>query len=534
MRSPRELLILLLLVCMEMTAGFAVIVGSSLLDVTALQYAMFWILLASAVVGLTVALLVINFGPGDPWNRLGLVAGAALGAGAPAALVSHNWVSFAFALFLLLIAYWRGIAVAQNRPSHEEVMGRFGVGFALLFVGLVWVVARGIDSHRSVWQMLAFLGIGYTILTFVALVLARVERDREPGSGQAIMLAVAAQLVVILIVAVGALQVFSYDVVGAAMQHTQPFWNALGATVYRFVTLIADPIQWFINLIRPPGRRSVSSPPAVNPLATTAPIGSRPREKPKGSPAVVIAAIIFAVMVGAAILCAVWFALPRLPHRSRRSGYTEERRNLSLAEMWRLVMSWIHRLLSRSALAAADAVQAGRRRLLPDLPADPVRRVYVQVLRRAAASGVRREPGMTPTEFRVRLATAWPAGADDFSGLTQAYVRRRYGEVTLEHSEVTRVREQWHRLRTVMRVRHREPEAISTSAAPAQADHVGRRHLRLPRLRDIIRLPEPPFGEQPPRFSRSVLEAIMSFIIPILLVAGVLVLLAIISHTAGK
>jgi hypothetical protein len=514
---------------MEMTAGFSVVVGSSLLDAIPARYAMFWALLISALAGLAVALIVMAFGPGEPWNRLGLVAGAILGAGLPAALISRNAVSFSFALFLLLIAYWRGLTVARDRPGHDEVMQRFGFGLAFLFIGLVWVVARGIDSHREIWEMLAFLGIAYTILTFIALVLARLERDREPGTGQTVALAVVAQLGIIVIVAVGALQIFSYDVVGALLQATRPVWDALGATLFRFVLLVADPIQWFINLIRPPGSHHAAHPPAVIPPSTSGPEGVKPKQPPKSSPAVVIAAIVVAALVIGGILYAIWLAIPRLPHRSREKGYTEERHTLSFSEVWQLIISWLRRLLTRGAEAATDIVQAGRRRVLPDLPADPVRRVYVQMLRRAEASGVRREPGATPFEFQRRLVAVWPDGSAAFSALTQAYVVRRYRETSLDDIELATLREQWHRLRAMMRVRKRQTALPAEEGSPPAAPESERRRFRLPNIRDLIHLPEPPFGEQQPKFSRSLLLGIFTFIAPIVIVIGLLAFLAVIS-----
>jgi hypothetical protein len=515
---------------MEITAGFSIVVGSSLLDAIPARYGMFWALLISALVGLAVALLVMIIGPGEPWNRLALVGGAAVGAGLPAWLVSSNGVSFSFALFLLLIAYWRGISVARERPGHDDVMQRFGFGLGFLFLGLVWVVARGIDSHREIWQMLAFLGIAYTVLTFLALVLARLERSREPGTGQAVALAVVAQLGLIVLVAIGALQLFSYDLVGSLIQHTRPFWDALGATLFRFVTLIADPIQWFINLIRPPGSRRAAHPPIVNPLSTAGPEGVKPKHPPQSNPAIVIAAIIFGALVVGGILVAIWYAIPRLPHRPRERGFTEERRTLSLAEVWQLILGWMRRLMRRTAVAAGDAVRAGRRRVFPDLPADPVRRIYAQMVRRAAAVGVQREPGMTPSEFQIRLIDVWPDGSAAFSQLTGAYVRRRYGEVSFADSDVARLREQWHRLRLMMRVRSRQTAAPvpDATAEPANAER-GRRRLRIPALRDLFHLPEPQFGEQPPTFGRSVALAVFSFAAPILLIVGLLAFLAIVS-----
>lgn len=533
MPSRRALILMLLLVSMELTAGFAVIVGSSLLDAVSVQYAMYWLLLAAAVAGLIVATLLARYGPGDTWNRVLLLLGAAVGAGVPAYGASHNAVSFVVAIFLLLIAYSRGVSVAEEPATHAQVLRRFGIGYGLLFLGLIWVVARGIDSHRSIWEMLAFLGIGYTVLALVALGIARVERAREPGSAQAVVLAVAVQLVVIVLIGIGALQIFSYDIVGSVMGHTQPFWNALGATLYRFVTLLAGPIQGFLDLIRPHAHQRPSQPSGVNPAPTLGPNGGKLKQAPKSSPVAVIAALVVIGLILLGVLYGIWRALPRIERRKPARGFAEERRSLSPREMWVLLLSWLRRMFSRGTQAATEAVLAGRRRVLGDLPADPVRRVYAQMLRHAAAAGLRREEGTTPGELQLRLAAAWPSGAGDFGALTAAYVRRRYGEIEANEEEVARVQGQWLRLRAVMAQPRAGVSVVNSSAvaavAPAEERRRRRWRISLPRLR----LPEPAMGEQTPSFGRSTAVAIFSFVAPILIIIGLLALLAIISTTTG-
>jgi hypothetical protein len=97
-------------------------------------------------------------------------------------------------------------------------------------------------------------------------------------------------------------------------------------------------------------------------------------------------------------------------------------------------------------------VEVTRRRVLgPSYPTDPIRRVYAQVLHRAARNGLTRPQSTTPWEFELHLQRRWPEGGQAFSAITQAYVRRRYAEESLTEDDIRRLREHWQQLRRVMR-----------------------------------------------------------------------------------
>lgn len=123
--------------------------------------------------------------------------------------------------------------------------------------------------------------------------------------------------------------------------------------------------------------------------------------------------------------------------------------------MWRALIAWLAGLFRRGVVATGQAAGRARRRVLgPSYPADPVRRVYAQLLYRAARHGLERQPTVTPAEFQQRLEAWWPESADDFAAVTRAYIRRRYGDVTPDEAEIRRVREHWRNIRTAMRTPH--------------------------------------------------------------------------------
>jgi hypothetical protein len=132
-----------------------------------------------------------------------------------------------------------------------------------------------------------------------------------------------------------------------------------------------------------------------------------------------------------------------------------------MAALWEMLRAWLRALLGKSHGAAREAVRVTRHRILgPQYPPDPVRRLYAQMLRRAQAAGVPRPPFSTPGEFQLSMATRWPAGSADFAALTEAYVLRRYGEVSFDDRQVQELTERWHRLRSVMRRPVRQAPAV--------------------------------------------------------------------------
>jgi len=85
------------------------------------------------------------------------------------------------------------------------------------------------------------------------------------------------------------------------------------------------------------------------------------------------------------------------------------------------------------------AVAPPRLRLRRELPADAVRRWYVETLLALRRLDIVREPWQTPTEFAPVVAEAVPACANDFERLTRAYEDVRYGSQRLDPNAIGRL-----------------------------------------------------------------------------------------------
>ena len=370
-------------------------------------------------------------------------------AGALARAVGGSLGAYLVAAFLLSVAFWRGAVVTREPPGYEEVQGRFGVDLGVLFAGLILVIARGTVFERSVWQTLAILGIAYVVVSMIALAAARLEELREPGAAQAVILAIAVQLGLLVILSFFALEFFALDIGGWIGNVTQPVQEVIGRGLTFVATLIATPIAALIEHLHV---HRAPHPPHPNTAAFNQ--HGRPKKLPSSKPGawvnVVAAVVVLLIFAGLASL--VWRTLPRIPRRRPSPKYQEERRSLwSFSQFWRALLAWVRGLFRRGAEAAEEAVRQTRRRIWGEYPADPVRRLYAQLLRRAASFGLIREPSVTPLEFQLALAAAWPEGAGDFASLTDAYVLRRYGDITFGEQEVHALQDRWQRVRALMR-----------------------------------------------------------------------------------
>jgi hypothetical protein len=446
MLSPRSVALYFLLLGMELLAAFIVAIGFSLFSLTNLGYELFWpacaVAFLAAVVSLSTRLNLLS-----PRGERALVLGVGLAAVAVVVWrTAPDFVSGVGTGILLALAYWRGISVTQEPPGIFEVQRRFGTGFQTMFVGIVGLVGRGIFSDQSTWQLVAFAGLGYVVVALIALSLARIEEQREPGALPTIILAVGTQLFIVCAVGLIALQVFSADLAGWVGNHTQGVVDAIGATVFNAVSPLGPWFDHLLAFFKPhgnPAKHRLAVPGAGDQLPLR-----RPKTKKYHSPNDTLYAIIGLLMVSsifAALIAAVWRAYHRPEALERGVRAFSERRTSLLS--FRMLRALLARLLRRGGLAAAASAAAVRRAVFArPLPDDPIRRRYTQFLRHAAAAGSGRAPETTPHEFAVVLEQRFGSG-DDVETLTDAYVARRYGDRQPTSEQLRGVDAAWARLR---------------------------------------------------------------------------------------
>ncbi len=153
----------------------------------------------------------------------------------------------------------------------------------------------------------------------------------------------------------------------------------------------------------------------------------------------------FLILVGVAIAIVVLFRGWRQRIRIAPLGQDEEREGiLKPGDLTRLLLSLL-RKRAQEAIRAFIALRHGER----IRAAARIRRIYASLLALSADLGVSRPVSTTPIEFLHRLDRLFPSLTEELRGITNAYVRVRYGELPESLEQIEKIEADWHRVRTI-------------------------------------------------------------------------------------
>jgi hypothetical protein len=453
MPRPRDLVILAGLAAMQASAALPLTIGIGFLAASGPFLRPEALLLGAAFLGVIASLVAVMAGKSSWIGRATLGAGAILGVVLPAALSATGIGGIAALLLALGAVYWRGIALVMAEPEAEDIVFRFSMGLGLFVIGCVVVTARGMMFEPRVAALLTVAGVIFVLAALVSLAAAALQRSLGGGGiatsvgGLALFLAAVAGLAVV------AYRLVTSHIGGTVATILSPIWDALTYGLAFGLAFLLSPLFSLIE------RTHYRLPRPV--IATPNTLGRRiPTPTARGTPHVLIShstdALLAAIVIGIAILLLVvliWRTSSVVGRRPQKDEESErEPIEWSPAGIWRGLLTWVRSFFHGTVEAAAQTVHAVRTRITgPSYPSDPVRHVYAQILHRASVNGLTRPPATTPLEFQAALSSQWPDGAPDFAAITEAYIRRRYGEMPSGGEEITRMREHWQHLRTIMR-----------------------------------------------------------------------------------
>lgn len=320
-----------------------------------------------------------------------------------------------------MTAVWlRGIA-RGSRPLGEAVSpGVFAGGILVFAMVAAWSApARGPDSFGA-------LGVIYFVVTLAALALYRAA---DPGEALGSFAAKWGWTVGGVLGVAALLTVVAASVDPSAFGFLSPLGEPLRAGADAFGRYVLGPIfdgtlaflRW---LFQTEGREPPPQPQQPEQRTPMTDEGTAWWIRAIGFTLVGI--LLFVLLAGFVLL--VWLLLERL-RRKRKD--VDERRD-RLAEEYGL----------RDDLASMlDGVLRRFRRGASRRPAAEVRRLYHEMLDRAAHDGLQRPPSTTPLRFVPPLESHYASHVP--GEITAAFVDSRYGDLEVEDERVRELRERW-------------------------------------------------------------------------------------------
>jgi hypothetical protein len=320
--------------------------------------------------------------------------------------------------------YWLGVRLAHVPKDFGTVVARFQFGLIIFAASMLLAQLAGLDQSWSVGMALVFVGLG--------LIGAAASRT-EGGGGYLFsfgggpwwsMLLLSVGLILILGLFAGAF--FVPELAQIIARGMRAGWHLLE----RLLDVLA-------------GLFSTSSPETMPTPTTVSPLPADEGEGfSLGPPAWLVkpGRIVYGILFAGLVLFALWRAASQLFDwmRRRAGDGRAEMESISggfradLARLLRRVVSWFGRLFSRARLRRTPQGE-------PPQTAT-IRRLYVDMLRWGAESGVPRLAAQTPFEYQHTLAAALPGHRAEVAHLTEAYVRAKYGAQPPTREELDRLR----------------------------------------------------------------------------------------------
>jgi hypothetical protein len=351
-------------------------------------------------------------------------------------------------LLSTLYLSWRGLRLAQRRPSVRSVTFGFYVGILsfILFVLLVSLVTR---------EDPAFFIPAFFFFSLMALAATRMAQFRglrgairSPfGFSWLSAIALAALAVVLLAALLGAL--LTGGDMAALLRWLTPLLLLGGLGLGLLLWAARALLDLVLGLLGALGLQGGTEPLAdlldgLDELVPSGPDATLEAPAAVGTTLGLLRlALILGLLLGLVVLL-VWMARQVRFGREEKDGEGEHASlfstDLLLAELRGLARAGRGRLASVLDLAR----RSGVRGLFAALT---IRRIYAHMQRLAAEQGYPRAPSQTPYEYERTARRAFPGGAEEIHTITAAYVAVHYGEVPETEAELAQIRACWERLK---------------------------------------------------------------------------------------
>ncbi|HEY7294644.1 MAG TPA: DUF4129 domain-containing protein, partial [Dehalococcoidia bacterium] len=320
---------------------------------------------------------------------------------------------------LLVIAWGRGVMLAQERLERSQALRSFSFGLGALVLGLL---AGGNTQARGAVNAASILLVAFGLLT-LALLHLREARPDGAGALRGPWLLICAGTIAMLALAGAAIGVLPLGPAGWLYDHAiEPALSvglvlvswALIVIAYPFAWLIAQVLYHLVGNMKftPPKPAEVSTDDSSKLLKSSAQHGT-------SALLIVLFKLVFVLLLVALLSYLAYRLFYRL-HRAQAED--EEREALEHEGSLRSdLLGLLRGLLPRRAAAEPPRE--------PALPGEllRVRRLYLRMLDRAQHRGHARPAAATPVEFEPELEQTFVSSTP--AALTHAFVQARYGRV---------------------------------------------------------------------------------------------------------
>ena len=357
----------------------------------------------------------------------------------------RDFVVFSF----VLLAWWRGLRLAQLTPDIQRAGFRLRAGVLLLAPLGLLLFAVG-----NIWGATPFVLL-YFLAGLTAVSVIRAEQIEREQSGFAASLT---PRWILTIVATSLLVVMTAGLVGAVISgeasqlitgRLAPVWTTIWAItavslstviyllsplLYVFSLLVTLLSNLFSRIFALAGAGlDANAMPSQGALQSFNDLIDQTNPISFAFPPIFTRALIVSVMIISAAMIVLFLTRQfRQPQVAARTGVASEK----LAAANRPPASLTERLLQRLGLIARWRTAVS------------IRHIYDNMCRAAAATGHPRGASETPYEYLAALTAVWPGNQSDCRLITEAYIRVRYGEVPETEDELKAIQTAWQRLST--------------------------------------------------------------------------------------
>jgi hypothetical protein len=342
-------------------------------------------------------------------------------------------------VFVVLAAaalWYLGALLARTRVTYETVMARFQIGLMMLVISLVVGYAVKVDQTAQVAIAVVFVGLG-----LAAAAVARTDgsspRSRLARRGGTWWSMLLISLAVIVLLGFVASLIFTPGFVHLILRGFRGLWNLVERAAAGFANL-------FPSSCSESDSTQVSIP--ADPLAGDGGRSGYPMVPPSWLSSHIGGVIFISLLLGTLVFMITWRTISGLLERMRRGDADRPEMEslrgafrLDLTKLFRRMLAWLSNLPLLRLLR--------RTRRDEPAPTTSMRRLYAEMLRWGAASGLPRGPSQTPFEYEQVLCAALPAHGTDVAFITGSYVRARYAAQPPTEAELHQLRESRRRLK---------------------------------------------------------------------------------------